>query len=88
MDILVLDIVAKNPVVFARSEAGLPRMHVGWIGDTIQLANWDHVRADYILTSASMFTQSRRQSDVVGPVTGLQGTHLHPLLRQEETATA
>lgn len=88
MSLLGLDILASDPVAFTQFEGGLPRMHVGWFEDTIELASWRHVRAGYIQTSriydhAAAEAQRRRW-----PVTKLQGTHLHPTLQPAETAKA
>ena len=63
-------------------------MHVGWFEDTINLANWDHVRAGFIQTSPiydHAFAEAQRRG---WPVTRLQGTHLHPTLQPAETADA
>jgi hypothetical protein len=46
-----LDILASDPVAFARFENGLPKMRVDWFDDTIELARWDHIPAGYIQTS-------------------------------------
>ncbi|WP_426538423.1 alpha/beta hydrolase [Bradyrhizobium sp. McL0615] len=88
LSLVGLDILASDPVAFARFEAELPRMHVGWFEDTIKLANWDHVRAGFIQTSPiydHAFAEAQRRG---WPVTRLQGTHLHPALQPAETADA
>jgi hypothetical protein len=88
MSIVGLDILASDPVAFARFEAGLPGMHVGWFEDTIKLANWNHVRAGFIQTSPiydHAFAEAQRRG---WPVTRLQGTHLHPTLQPAQTAAA
>jgi hypothetical protein len=88
MSLVGLDILASDPVAFARFEAELPRMHVGWFDDTIELPNWEHVRAGFIQTSPiydHAFAEARRRG---WPVTRLQGTHLHPTLQPAETADA
>ena len=40
-----VDLLASDPVAFAALENGLPRMHVDWFDDTIELAAWDHIPA-------------------------------------------
>ena len=88
MSLVGLDILASDPVAFAQFEAELPRMRVGWFQDTIELANWDHVRAGFIQTSPiydHAFAEAQRRG---WPVTRLQGTHLHPTLQPAETADA
>ena len=52
MSLVGLDILARDAAAFARFETGLPRMHIGWFDDAIELANWDHIPAGFIQTSA------------------------------------
>lgn len=88
MSLVGLDILASDAVAFARFEAELPGMHVGWFEDTIKLADWDHVPAGFIQTSPiydHAFAEAQRRG---WPVTRLQGTHLHPTLQPAETADA
>lgn len=88
MSLVGLDILASDPVAFAQFESELPRMHVGWFDDTIELANWDHVPAGFIQTS-TIYDHAAAEAQARGwPVTRLQGTHLHPTLRPAETASA
>lgn len=88
MALVGLNVLASDPVAFAQFEDALPRMHVSWFQDTIELANWDHVRAGLIQTSSiydHAFVDAQRRG---WPVTRLQGTHLHPILQPAETANA
>jgi hypothetical protein len=83
-----LDRLARDPIALAELERGLPRLSVDWFDDTIELAGWDHVRAGFIQCSpiydhAALEARRRRW-----PVTGLQGTHLHPMLEPAETMRA
>ncbi|MCA6115463.1 alpha/beta fold hydrolase [Bradyrhizobium sp. WSM 1738] len=83
-----LDILARDPVAFAQFENGLPKMHVDWFDDTIELVSWDHVPAGLIQTSIiydHAAVEARRRG---WPLTRLQGTHLHPTLRPAEMADA
>jgi hypothetical protein len=83
-----LDILASDPVAFTRFEHGLPKMHVDWFDDTIELARWDHIPAGFIQTS-KIYDHAAVEAERRGwPVTRLQGTHLHPTLRPLETAEA
>jgi hypothetical protein len=83
-----VDILASDPVAFAAFESGLPRLSVDWFDDTIELANWDHVPAGFIQTSA-IYDHSAAEAHRRGwPVARLQGTHLHPTLSPVETAGA
>jgi hypothetical protein len=83
-----LDILASDPVAFARFESELPAMRVDWFDDTIELASWDHIPAGYIQTSP-IYDHAAAEAQRRGwPVTRLQGTHLHPMLRPAETADA
>lgn len=88
MSLVGLDILASDPTAFAQFESGLPRMHVSWFEDTIELANWDHVPAGFIQTS-TIYDHAAAEAQRRGwPVTRLPGTHLHPTLRPAETASA
>ncbi len=81
-----LDILASDPIAFAEFESGLPRLSVDWFDDTIELADWEHVPAGFIQTSA-IYDHAAAEAQRRGwPVERLQGTHLHPPLRPAETA--
>ena len=88
MSLVGLDILARDAAAFARFESGLPRMHIGWFDDAIELANWDHIPAGFIQTSA-IYDHAAIEAQRRGwPVANLQGTHLHPTLHPAETANA
>jgi hypothetical protein len=87
-----LDILARDPAALAEFESRLPTFSVEWfedvIEDVIELANWDHVPAGFIQTSAihhHSAAEARRRN---WPVARLHGTHLHPILHPAETADA
>jgi hypothetical protein len=83
-----IDILARDVAAFARFEEGLPRMHVGWFDEPIELAAWDHIPAGYIQTSA-IYDHAAAEAQRRGwPVANLNGTHLHPTLQPQETADA
>jgi hypothetical protein len=83
-----LDILASDAAAFARFENELPKMHVGWFDDVIELARWDHIPAGLIQTS-SIYDHAAAEAQRRGwPVMRLQGTHLHPTLRPAEMADA
>jgi hypothetical protein len=83
-----LDILAKDPVVFAQFENGLPTMHVDWFDDTVVLAPWDHIPAGYIQTSKIYDHATAEAQRRSWQVARLDGTHLDPTLRPAETADA
>jgi hypothetical protein len=88
MSLVGLDILASDPAAFARFESGLPRMHIAWFDDAIELDGWDHVPAGFIQTSA-IYDHATAEAQRRGwPVANLQGTHLHPTLHPAETARA
>ena len=88
MSLVGLDILARDAGAFARFENGLPRMHIGWFDDAIELASWDHIPAGLIQTSA-IYDDAAIEAQRRGwPVTNLQGTHLHPTLHPAETPNA
>jgi hypothetical protein len=83
-----LDILRRDPAALTEFESGLPNFFVEWFDDVIELANWDHVPAGFIQTSAihdHSAAEARRRS---WPVARLHGTHLHPTLHPAETADA
>ena len=83
-----LDILANDPVAFAKFEIGLPKLHVNWFDDAIELASWDHIPAGFIQTSR-IYDHATLEAQRRGwPVARLQGTHLDPTLRPAETADA
>jgi hypothetical protein len=83
-----IDILARDPVAFAQFESELPKMHVDWFDDTIELPRWDHVPAGFIQTSTIYDHAAAEAQRRAWPVTRLNGTHLHPMLRPAETADA
>jgi hypothetical protein len=88
ISLIGLDILAGDPVAFARFENGLPKMQAGWFDDTIELASWDHIPAGYIQTS-KIYDHATLEAQRRGwPVARLHGTHLDPTLRPVETADA
>jgi len=88
MSLVGLDVLARDPAAFTHFENELPKMHAEWFDDTIALANWDHIPAGYIQTSA-IYDHAAAEAERRGwPVTRLQGTHLHPTLHPQETADA
>ena len=51
-------------------------MHIGWVDDAIELADWDHIPAGFIQTSA-IYDHATVEAQRRGwPVTNLHGTHL------------
>jgi hypothetical protein len=83
-----IDILARDATAFARFEIGLPRMHLDWFDEVIELADWDHIPAGYIQTSA-IYDHATAEAQRRGwPAVNLRGTHLHPTLQPEETASA
>jgi Alpha/beta hydrolase family len=83
-----LDILAGDPPAFAQFEDGLPRMHLDWFDDTIELAAWDHIPAGFIQTSG-IYDHATAEAQRRGwPVMRPQGTHLDPTLRPAVTADA
>lgn len=83
-----IDILARDPKAFAQFESGLPRMHVAWFDETIDLARWDHIPAGFIQAS-KIYDHATAEAQRRGwPVANLHGTHLDPALRPAETAEA
>jgi hypothetical protein len=88
MSLVGLDVLARDAAAFARFENGLPRMHIGWFDEAIELADWEHIPAGFIQTSA-IYDHATVEAQRRGwPVANLKGTHLHPTLYPAETANA
>jgi hypothetical protein len=66
----------------------LPRITLSWFDDVIDLAPWDHVPAGYIQVSAIYDHAAEEALRRAWPVRRMQGTHLHPTLKPDETAAA
>jgi hypothetical protein len=88
MSLVGLDALARDAAAFARFESGLPRMQIDWFDDAIELADWDHIPAGFIQTSAIYDHATIAAQRRGWPVTNLHGTHLHPTLYPAETANA
>jgi hypothetical protein len=88
MSLVGLDVLARDAAAFARFESGLPQMPIGWFDDAIELADWGHIPAGFIQTSA-IYDHAAIEAQRRGwPTANLHGTHLHPTLHPVETATA
>jgi hypothetical protein len=86
--LLGLDLLADDPVAFAKFENELRRFSVDWFDDTFDLADWDQVPAGFIQTCA-IYDYAAEEAQRRGwPVAKLQGTHMHPMLEPAETAGA
>jgi hypothetical protein len=83
-----IDTLALDSGSFESFEKDLPRMKLDWFDDVIDLAPWDHVPAGYIQVSAIYDHAAEEALRRAWPVRRMQGTHLHPTLQPDETATA
>lgn len=83
-----IDALALDPESFFSFEKELPRMTLSWFDDVIDLAPWDHVPAGYIQLSAIYDRAAEEAARRGWPVRRMQGTHLHPTLKPDETAAA
>jgi hypothetical protein len=83
-----IDTLALDPQSFESFEKGLPRMTLSWFDDVIDLAPWGHVPAGYIQVSAIYDHAAEEALGRAWPVRRMQGTHLHPTLKPDETAAA
>jgi Alpha/beta hydrolase family len=86
--LLGLDLLASDPVAFAKFENELLRFPVDWFDDMFKIADWDQIPAGFIQTCA-IYDYAVEEAQRRGwPVTKLQGTHLHPMLEPAETGGA
>ena len=83
-----IDILKNDGDAFAQFESGLPKMHVDWFDETVELTRWDHIPAGFIQAS-KLYDHAAAEARRRGwPVINSEGTHLDPTLRPAETATA
>lgn len=83
-----IDSLALDPQALRSFELDLPRMTSGWFDDAIDLAPWDHVPVGYIQLSLIYDHAAEEALRRGWPLRRLQGTHLDPTLRPNETAAA
>jgi Alpha/beta hydrolase family len=83
-----IDALALDRRSFESFEMGLPRMTLSWFDDVIDLAPWSHIPAGYIQLSAIYDHAAEEALRRAWPVRRMQGTHLHPTLKPDETAAA
>jgi hypothetical protein len=83
-----LDQLAKDADAFAKFESELPRYTADWFDDSIDLGRWQYVPGGYVLTSAIYDHAAAEAARRNWPVVRLDGTHLHPTIRPDETARA
>jgi Alpha/beta hydrolase family len=81
-----LDQLAKDADAFAKFESELPRLTPDWFDDSIDLGHWQHIPAGYVQTSAIYQHAAVEAARREWPVVRLDGTHLHPTIRPDETA--
>ena len=83
-----IDSLALDAASFESFEMDLPRMTLDWFDDVIDLAPWGHVAAGYIQLSAIYDHAAEEALRRGWPIRRMQGTHLHPTLKPDETAAA
>ena len=83
-----IDILRSDGNAFTQFELGLPKMHVDWFDDTVDLARWDHIPAGYIQALKLYDHAAAEAHRRDWPVSDSKGTHLDPTLRPAETARA
>ncbi len=83
-----IDQLARDQAAFAQFESRLPTMRNEWFDDVIELRDWSHVPAGFIQTS-TIFDHATVEAVCRGwPALNTYGTHLDPMLRPKETASA
>ena len=87
-ELVGIDILRRDPQALRSFEMDLPRMTLGWFDDAIDLAPWEHIPAGYVQLSPIYDHAAEEASRRGWPVRRLQGTHLDPTLRPDETAAA
>jgi hypothetical protein len=87
-ELVGVDVLRRDPQAFRSFEMDLPRMTLGWFDDAIDLAPWEHIPAGYVKLSPIYDHAADEASRRNWPVRQLQGTHLDPTLRPDETAAA
>lgn len=83
-----IDDFARDAEAFARFEREQPRVAASWFDDALDLVPWAHIPAGYVQTS-SFYDHAAEDAERRGwPAVRIKGTHLHPTLKPDETASA
>jgi pimeloyl-ACP methyl ester carboxylesterase len=86
--IIGIDELALDEAAYQAFLCEQPAVALDWFDDTIDIAAWDNVPAGYIQTSRFYEAAAEDAQRRGWPVVRLEGTHLHPTLKPEETAIA
>jgi hypothetical protein len=86
--LLGIDELARDADAFAAFERDQPRVSRAWFDDGIDLAPWTHIATGFIRTSAFFDHAADEAARRGWPVVRIKGTHLHPTLQPNETASA
>jgi hypothetical protein len=74
-----IDILRSDRNALARFESGLPKMHVSWFDETMDLARWDHIPAGFIQASRLYDHAQWKRAAAVGPSSTRKGlTSIRP----------
>jgi hypothetical protein len=66
----------------------LPELRLDWFDDGFDMPNWSHCEKYFIRTSRVFDDEANHAESLGWKVSRLDGTHLHPALEPDETATA
>ena len=83
-----LDELTRDKAAYQAFLREQPTVTLGWFDDTIDIPTWDNIPAGYIQTSGFYAAAAEDAQRRGWPVVQLEGTHLHPTLKPDETATA
>jgi pimeloyl-ACP methyl ester carboxylesterase len=66
----------------------LPELRLDWFDDGFEMPDWSHCQKHFIRTSKVFDAEADRAEQLGWNVLRIDGTHLHPTLRPDETAAA
>ncbi len=84
----LLGAVPISPELKETFQAELPRLSLDWFEDCFDMPDWSASARGYVQTSPVFDDEAHRAWARRWPVISLNGTHLHPMIAPEETATA
>jgi hypothetical protein len=87
-DAVGVPLLQADELAYQQFRQSLPHMTRDWFNDVVELSPWRHTPAGYLQLS-SLYENSANEAEALGwPVVRLQGTHIHPTVAPNETASA
>ena len=84
----ILENTQMSPVFKETFIAELPTLHIDWFDDSFDMPDWSSCQRGFLQTSSVFEKEAARAKKRGWHVRSIQGTHLHPALKPDETADA